>query len=120
MRIRLTRKLADAIDGVVLSDYAVGDVIDLAPHEARLLIAEEWAVAVTQSERREVRQSTIPDEVAHAADSAPGNAVEHLRRATRLISELDFERPHGRRREDVLLDELHDAHPRTLRDTDEH
>jgi hypothetical protein len=113
MRIRLTRKLADAIDGVAISDYAVGDVIDLDAHEARLLIAEDWAVLVKEG-RREVRQSTIPLEVAEAADSARPNAVAQLRRATHLIDVEQCELPHGRRREDVLLEELRDARARTI------
>src|SRR5262245_58223736 len=45
MRLRLVRKLADTIDGVDISTYAVGDVIDVDRDEARLLIAEKWAVA---------------------------------------------------------------------------
>ena len=43
MRVRLTRKFADQIDGVDLEGYRVGDVLDLPPKEARLLLAEEWA-----------------------------------------------------------------------------
>jgi hypothetical protein len=43
MRIRLTRKLADCLDGVDLSRHAVGDVFDLPGREACLLIAERWA-----------------------------------------------------------------------------
>lgn len=49
MRIRLTRKLAEQIDGVNLEGACVGDVLDLDEREARLLIAEEWA---TDQERR--------------------------------------------------------------------
>ena len=44
MRIRLTRKLADCLDGVDLSHYSVGDVLDLPRREAHLLMAEGWAV----------------------------------------------------------------------------
>ena len=44
MRIRLTRKFAERIDGVDLSRRRVGDVIDLPVDEARALIAEGWAV----------------------------------------------------------------------------
>ena len=44
MRIRLTRKLADCLDGVDLSHYSVGDVLDLPRREAHLLIAEGWAL----------------------------------------------------------------------------
>jgi hypothetical protein len=44
MRVRLTRKFADRIDGVDISNCHVGDVLDLASPEARLLVAEEWAI----------------------------------------------------------------------------
>ncbi len=57
MRIRLTRKLADCLDGVDLSHYAVGDVLDLPKREAYLLIAEGWATA---SEGTEDRQACTP------------------------------------------------------------
>jgi hypothetical protein len=43
MKVRLTRKLADRIDGVELDGCRVGDVLDVPPHDARLLIAERWA-----------------------------------------------------------------------------
>jgi hypothetical protein len=42
--VRLTRKLAPFVDGIDLSDREVGDVFDLPPEEARLVIAEDWAV----------------------------------------------------------------------------
>jgi len=42
MKVRLTRKLADCIDGVDLSHQKVGRVIDVARHDAQLLIAEGW------------------------------------------------------------------------------
>ena len=44
MRIRLTQKFAERIDGIDLSRRRVGDVMDLPVHEARTLIAEGWAV----------------------------------------------------------------------------
>jgi hypothetical protein len=49
MRVRLTRKLAECVDGVDLTGCRVGDVLDLTPREARLLVAEDWA---TSEERR--------------------------------------------------------------------
>lgn len=42
MRVRLTRKFAERIDGVDLSNFAVGDVIDLPEAKARSLVAEGW------------------------------------------------------------------------------
>ena len=46
MRIRLTRRLAEHINGIDLSGCAVGDVIDLSQHDAHLLVAEGWALLV--------------------------------------------------------------------------
>ena len=44
MRVRLTRKLAPLIDGVDLSSHDVGDVFDLPEEQAKLVIAEDWAI----------------------------------------------------------------------------
>jgi hypothetical protein len=41
--VRLTRKLADVIDGVNLTDAHVGDRLELSQHDAEMLIAEGWA-----------------------------------------------------------------------------
>jgi hypothetical protein len=43
MKVRLTRKHAERIDGIDLSAHNVGDMIDLPPHEAHLIVAEDWA-----------------------------------------------------------------------------
>jgi len=99
MRIRLVRKLADSIDGVDISDYAVGDVIDLYAEEARLLIAEEWAT---------------PLESRRPTDSPRRAPLDQLRRASRRMEQQSFRLPYGRRREDVLLDELRDARAKTV------
>jgi hypothetical protein len=48
MKVWLTRKHADRIDGIDLRRYAVGDTIELPRQEACLLLAERWA----QPERR--------------------------------------------------------------------
>lgn len=55
MRVRLTRKLAEVIDGVDLSDHFVGETFDLPRRDARLLIAEDWA----QHDRRGHRSSVV-------------------------------------------------------------
>lgn len=44
MRVQLIRKLAAMIDGVDLTHSEVGDLIELPARDARLLIAEGWAV----------------------------------------------------------------------------
>ena len=44
MQVRLTRKLAEQIDGVDLSNHTVGDIMDLPDRKARLLVAEGWAI----------------------------------------------------------------------------
>ena len=51
-RVRLTRKLADVIDGVDLTGCTVGDTVDLAPRDAFLLLSEGWALPERRSERR--------------------------------------------------------------------
>jgi hypothetical protein len=44
MKVWLTRKYAERIDGVDLSGRHVGDRIDLPQIEAELLVAEQWAL----------------------------------------------------------------------------
>lgn len=51
MRVHLTRKYAERIDEVDLSNYRVGDILDLSKRDARLLIAEGWAVPVEEPRR---------------------------------------------------------------------
>lgn len=51
MRIRLTVKLAEVVEGVDLSVFAEGDVIELAERDANLLIAGGWAQRIPQEER---------------------------------------------------------------------
>jgi len=85
MKVRLTRKHAESIDGIDLTGYNVGDVIDLTFDEARLIVAEDWAhsdrrVLASPSEHRrraedrtETKRSRFPeqDRVGLAADQPP-------------------------------------------------
>ena len=48
----LTRKYAEAIDGVDLGGREVGDRLPVSRHDAHLLIAEGWARPVPDEERR--------------------------------------------------------------------
>ena len=43
IRVRLTRKFAQIINGIDLSRARAGEEIDLSPREAELLVAEGWA-----------------------------------------------------------------------------
>ena len=52
MRVRLTRKLADEIDGIDLKGQTVGDVFELPEREARVLLAEEWAIPDSRAAER--------------------------------------------------------------------
>jgi hypothetical protein len=56
MKVRLTKKLAESIDGINLGTSRVGDVLELSEPEARLLIAENWATA---RERRQEQARTV-------------------------------------------------------------
>ena len=73
MLVRLVRKLADNLDGIDVSGYREGDVLDLPAGRAALLIAEQWAVPFRSRERR--RKASIVNERSLAA--------EHSRRRTR-------------------------------------
>ncbi|HXD20607.1 MAG TPA: hypothetical protein VN654_26505 [Vicinamibacterales bacterium] len=44
MRVRIVRKLADRVDGIDLTHYGVGQVIELPETDGRLIVAEEWGV----------------------------------------------------------------------------
>ena len=44
MLVRLARKFAERIDGVDLSNNAVGTLIELPDRKAHLLLAEGWAL----------------------------------------------------------------------------
>jgi hypothetical protein len=50
MKVILVRKLADVMDGVDVRGYHAGDIVDMPATDARLLIAEEWAVPDRRSE----------------------------------------------------------------------
>jgi hypothetical protein len=97
MRVWLKRKLAECIDGVDLSDYCVGDTLELPTRDASLLVAEEWAAldrrvrsdrrladVPPDLERRAVDAVAISDRVAHPpAEDATSDYAE-LRRDGRL------------------------------------
>jgi hypothetical protein len=79
MKVVLTRKLADSMDGVDVSAHEVGDALELPAPQADLLIAEGWVVidrrsqppVATAVERRQLRRAI-----------APATLEQHLNRAS--------------------------------------
>ena len=67
MQIRLTRKLAESIDGVDLSHDEVGKVIDVPVHDAQVLIAEGWGSPANTADDRAPRRRKRSDDVQGSA-----------------------------------------------------
>ena len=63
MKVQLTVKLADIVDGVDLCHCAEGDVIDLSERDAALLLAEKWAVPADSTDQatRVARHALVAD-----------------------------------------------------------
>ena len=61
MWVRLTRRLANWIDGVNLAAHQVGDVLEVTAHDGGLLIAEEWAVLTPEPRRPLISPMTSSD-----------------------------------------------------------
>lgn len=51
VKVRITRKFAEFIDGVDLRELRVGDVVDVSPPDAALLLAEGWAQRTEAADR---------------------------------------------------------------------
>jgi hypothetical protein len=109
MRLRLIRKLADALDGVDLSAYQEGDILDLPRAEAALLLAEGWAERLDTGRRfnRPIRTVTL---------DAPMRfrTVEQLRRVREQMEERRLAQIERRRAEDRVREELRDGRARVI------
>jgi hypothetical protein len=77
MKVLLTRKLAPRLDGVDLSSHEVGDVFDLPPEEARLVIAEAWAIP-----DRRIGHHGHPQRLRRRTDDHPSPPDQGLLRAS--------------------------------------
>ena len=60
IKVRITRKFAEFIDGVDLSARRVGDVIEVSARDAKLLLAERWAVNVSKGEPYRIEAADPP------------------------------------------------------------
>ena len=82
VRIRLIRKLAECLDGVDVSQYHAGDVLDLASREAEMLLAEGWA-SRTADPADGAESSTAPVEEAQSLPEEPkSKSLRHYNRRT--------------------------------------
>jgi hypothetical protein len=68
MKVRLTKKLAEMLDGVDLSTHRVGEVFDLPTSEARLILAEQWAELVDDdTPSSQPAKTVVPQHLPHAS-----------------------------------------------------
>lgn len=110
MRVQLTRKLADSLDGVDVSAYKEGDVIDLPQREAELLLAERWACRI---ERR--RSSTRMISAVAMDKHLRLRTVEQLRRVREQMEQERLAQHEQRRAEDLIREELQESRARVIR-----
>jgi len=76
MRIRLTRRLAECVNGVDLSRRQVGDILNLSKRDAEMMLAEGWAIAPRFRAECDVRHD-------HSRSRANGQARRESKRRTR-------------------------------------
>jgi hypothetical protein len=114
MQIQLVRKLANHLDGIDVTAYQQGDVMDLPPREAELLIAERWAIAFYGTATREVRDVSTTPQLAVAADRLARRSLEQMRRFREDMDMRRFGEQERRRAEDRIREELHDEHAKTI------
>ena len=116
VRVRLTRRLANYIDGVNLSAHHVGDVFDVTPHDGDLLLAEAWAVAVVPRTRP---QSQTAGALSRADTEVRRFLLAgQLRNIGEQIQRRSFQPHDYRRADDLIRDEWHDQHANVLNDPD--
>ena len=48
MKVRLSKKLAERLNGIDVSSVRAGDVLDVSEREAAILLAEQWAVPLEE------------------------------------------------------------------------
>jgi len=108
MLVRLTKKFADALDGIDLSQWHVGEIVAVSRHEAALLIAEGWAEPDHEG-AADVGLSNDPLE----AQRTP-RSTDALRRIRADMDEQSHAEQERRRLEDRIREELHDARAKTI------
>jgi hypothetical protein len=112
MWVRLTRKLADFVDGVDISHRCVGDVFELPIIDARLLIAEAWAEPHSPSIASGIASSRPSREAWVASWRQP--LVQRLRQMRERIELRSVLQESRRRIEDRVREELRDSRAITV------
>ena len=116
MKVRLSRKLAGYLDGIDVSKYVEGDILELTRAEAELLIAEGWAIPLHDRGRDHYPGSLAIRERSMARNFSESALLEQVRRVNGRI-ETRPSKPHLRRRaEDVIREEHHDSQAKTMND----
>jgi len=114
MRIVLVRKLANYLDGIDVSEYQQGDIIDLPWRDAELLIAERWAAPYDGLSSGEADPDPpLVDELI-AADRVERRTLDQLRKARVAMENRLVEQYERRRAEDRIREELRDGRARTI------
>ena len=67
MKVRLTKKFAEMLDGIDLSAHLVGEVFDLPASEARLIVAEQWAELADDDTPSSRPQKAVPQHLPQAS-----------------------------------------------------
>jgi hypothetical protein len=124
--VRLIRKVANYLDGIDVSRYSVGDIVELHALEAALLIAEGWAIGEhteraaedrrAQSDRRQ--QAEPPRQPTPAIAGLESGIRHSVLRLRQMRDEIDQRRAAAnlqRRAQDIIREELHDSRAKTIR-----
>jgi hypothetical protein len=135
MKIKLTRKLADHLDGVDVTPNVAGDVLNLPRRQAELLVAEGWAEPIAHPlaltfpvEAARLNPSPVGDSGSdgHAHDSETLGAgaagasqpvagtLERLRKIREQLEHRRLVDQERRRAEDRIRDQLHDSRSRIV------
>jgi hypothetical protein len=104
--------LAERADGVDLSAYREGDTLELPSREAKVLIAEQWAIPAGNHTAQEIRQYSFTFPLAEAADTVRSRIVEPLRSFAQQLQQHKFDPQPHRRAEDRVRDDLHEQRAR--------
>ena len=117
-RVRLIRKIAESVNGIDLSPYHVGDVFDLHPLEADVLIIEGWAVT-EYTDRAPDRRSgkdrrEPPETTATGAHRGTRQADARRRKDGVEVEERVHAENQRRRAANAIREELQDSRAKTI------